>query len=408
MSDQIVLSPNIFNTAKTDYEDTPIFFGQRGGLFDSINKKYPTLWTLYKDLKKNDWDENEFNFSSCNIEFKTCPRSAYEIMLRQLAWQWETDSVAARTVIGVLAPVLTSSEIWAGYAQITSNENVHALTYSEIVRMSFDNPDEVIKQVLAIKEAQDRLQLVSSVFDEAYVANLDYARGVVEYSQELYEKTFMFLVALYIMERLQFMASFAITFAICKAGYFQPIGLAVQKIAKDEYEFHAPYGAGVLTAELATARGQLAFKNNRQRILALLNAVTQGEFDWADYSFSEGRELVGMTSEKVKNWVRFNARAVYYFFGLENESAHELIDYNPLSFMADWINIDNNQASPQEMLGNNYKVNTVNKQTTSKLFAFKRPGTAKPAMEVKTIEVEAKAIEIARPVLTEEQFAMQL
>jgi ribonucleoside-diphosphate reductase beta chain len=395
------LSPKIFNVNKDNYQNTPIFFGQQNGLFDSINKRYPALWTLYKDLKKNDWEENELSFLSCNVEFKTCDHNTSDMMILQLGWQWSTDSVAARSVIGILSHSIASSEIWAGYCQITANENVHALTYSEIVRMSFDNPDEVIKRVLSVKESQNRLQLVTDVFDKTLEMNLDYSRGVLPYSQELYEQNFMFLVALYTMERLQFMASFAITFAICKSGLFQPIGLMVQKIAKDEYEYHAPYGAGVIKAELNTPRGQLAFKNNRAKILALLNAVTQGEFDWADYSFSEGRTLPGMTAEKVKNWVRFNARAVYTFFGLDKESSHELIDYNPLIFMADWINIDNNQQSPQEMANNNYKVNTVNKQTTTKVFAFDRPGNRK-------LEAITAVVEVAPPVLTEEQVVVPL
>lgn len=374
MTEQNILPSNIFNANKNDYEKAVTFFGESNGLLDTINKRYPKLWSLYKSLKKSDWDENEFDYSSCNVEFKTCDRSTYEIMLRQLAWQWETDSVAARSVMSVLSPVISSTEVWTGYCRITDNENVHALTYSEIVRLSFDNPDDVIKEVLSIKEAQHRLKTVATIMNKAYITNHKYALGQVVYSQEVYEDTFMFLVAMYALERLQFMASFAITFAICSAGAFQPIGMAVQKIAKDEYEYHAPFGAELLRIELATARGKLAFQNKRTEIINALNEIMQGELDWADYSFSEGRELTGSNSDKIKKWVGFCAYPVFYLFGLEKESKIELLTSNPLKYMEDWMNIDNNQGSPQETHGNNYKVGVVKKQTTNKTFAFARPG----------------------------------
>ncbi|MFO5520899.1 hypothetical protein ACLBP3_30280, partial [Klebsiella pneumoniae] len=46
----------------------------------------------------------------------------------------------------------------------------------------------------------------------------------------------MFFIALYFLERIQFMASFAVTFAIGRTGAFQQIAAAVKKIAQDEFE----------------------------------------------------------------------------------------------------------------------------------------------------------------------------
>ena len=80
---------NIFNTKKTDYGNVQLFFGQEPGLLDSIHKFYPKLWRLFKKLRKQDWDEEEFDFSLCNVEFKTCPPHVYERMINTLIWQWE-------------------------------------------------------------------------------------------------------------------------------------------------------------------------------------------------------------------------------------------------------------------------------------------------------------------------------
>ncbi len=86
------LPTKIFNTEKTDYETPEIILGSDPGLFDTINKHYPALWKLYKTLKSQDWDENEFDYAPCNVQFKTCDKATYDMMVKTLAWQWEADS----------------------------------------------------------------------------------------------------------------------------------------------------------------------------------------------------------------------------------------------------------------------------------------------------------------------------
>jgi len=110
---QEALPTKIFNTEKSDYTFPEIILGQDLGLFDTINKFYPEIWKLYKTLKNQDWDENEFDYSTCNVQFKTCDRHTYDMMVKTLAWQWEADSVASRSIAAVLAPVCTSSEAWS-------------------------------------------------------------------------------------------------------------------------------------------------------------------------------------------------------------------------------------------------------------------------------------------------------
>ena len=101
----------VFNYDKTDYQKPLLLLGQRPGLFDTVNRHYPEIWKLYKAQKSLDWDENEFDYSSCNADFKSCSRSTYDMMIKTLAWQWEADSVASRAIAPVLAPFITSSEL---------------------------------------------------------------------------------------------------------------------------------------------------------------------------------------------------------------------------------------------------------------------------------------------------------
>ncbi len=354
---EVVLSPTIFNVEKTDYQNTPLFLGQAPGLLDSVNKQYPEIWSLYKEMKKLDWDENEFDYSSCMVDFATCSRENYNLMLRTLAWQWEADSVASRAISVVMGPFISSSELWVCWQRISDNESIHALTYSEIVRGSFQNPKEVLDWVLAEKEPLERLSLVGKVFSDVAKASSQYAQGQIPSCYETYKHPFMFTVALMIMERLQFMASFAITFAFGEMNMFMPACKAIQKIAQDELEIHVELDKAVIRRELQTPWGKRAMEELKPVIFKMITEVTQTEFNWIDYAMKDGGELPGVTVPKLRNWVKFNARDLLVFFDLPVPE-----DYptkNPLAYMNDWLDIGKMQPSPQEENVGMYKVNVM-------------------------------------------------
>lgn len=376
------LPKKIFNNQKNDYHVPEIILGQDPGLLDSINTHYPAAWDLYKKLKKLDWDELEFKFHSCNVEFKTCDKSIYDMMVKTLAWQWEADSVASRSIVGILANVVTDSRIWTGYVRINDNENIHALTYSEIVRNSFDNPNEIVDEIMAVEEAQERMLAVARVMQAAHKASHDYANGYIQNTQELYNTIFMYFVGLYFLERVQFMASFAVTFAIGKAGYFQPISDAVKKIAQDEFEIHAQYGQEVIKALLRTSRGKQAYANCKEQIVDLLWEIIRTECNWVSYLHEDGRQLTGVTPQKLMNWTLFNANAAGTFldvmdaviekYGVEFKETFgydlEFPTKNPLPFMQQYLDIAATQASPQEQDAPDYQVNVLSRVDEQEVF----------------------------------------
>lgn len=356
----------VFNTEKTDYPTPSLLMGQNPGLFDTVNKKFPEIWKLYKAQKSLDWDENEFDYSSCSVEFKTCSRSTYDMMIKTLAWQWEADSVASRAIAPVLAPFITSSELWAAWQRVSDNECVHSATYSEIVRNSFDDPNVILDEVLQVTQALDRLSKIAEVFAKGYETSHKYALGQVGNNQETYNDVFKMIVALLILERIQFMSSFAITFAICDSGLFQPIGKAIQKIAQDELEIHVELDKAVLRHEMKTERGKIAMQQCASDIKQMLDEVIELENNWVEYLFSEGRELVGLNPDVLKKWVLFCAKDVYKFLGVESD--HKFPATNPLKYMDNWLDISKTQPAPQEQDNAQYKVGIMRRDDSN--FAF--------------------------------------
>lgn len=363
------LPMNVFNIDKSDYNKPELFLGQPGGLLDTIYNVYPELFRLFEELKAMDWKHNEFDYSKCIPEFKTCSPSIYRMMIRTLAWQWEGDSAAGRGIADILIPLCTSTETRVGYGRIVDNENLHALTYSEIVRGSFENPAVIHAEIASVRESHGRMAVVGEIFHEARLASLEWQTTGIR-TKKIEQAVLKLIAAMYMLERIQFMASFAVTFGICELGLFEPIGSAVQIIARDEYSNHVPFGEEVFKELMATAWGREAWQVVRPVIISAMVELLRNEMHWVDYLHSDGDELPGVPPQKLKDWTLFNGRHVCIVFDILEEVQAELNlvmpDQLPLNYMRDWIDINEKQSSPQEQDNNQYLNKVVGTENVSK------------------------------------------
>lgn len=357
-----IVSSNIFD-AHRQYKETmgSVFLEAKRGLLDSINKRLPTVWALYKQLKTMDWDENEFPYKDAKAEFIHGNKDASEAMIETLGWQWETDSVASHHLVPLMAPFVSSSEYWVALCRIQDNENVHALTYSEIVRGSFDDPDAVMQKVLDSQEPLRRLKAVIEIMDEALKIGCKINLGEIERESDIARDTAMLLAfAFFILERVQFMPSFAVTFGVAeKYGAYMPIAKAVQKICNDEFNIHVEVGREVIRNELNTKIGLASYERCKPRIAALIQEVVESEMAWTrEYLFRNGRVIPNCTADSLCEFVKFSATDVYNECpGIDNPFGN--VTENPLPYMEDWVEMDKNQAAPQEEKTANYLLGGV-------------------------------------------------
>ena len=374
-----MFSPAVYNQTKTDFARTPIIMGEPRGLVDTIHEQYPEQVKLYEQLRGQDWTEKEFVFEICKVQFKTVDPVIANDMIRTLAWQWKTDSLAASTIAGIMSGVCSDSRVWIGYQRISDNESIHALTYSRIVQQSFDDPEKVYHQFDQDLDANTRLEVVGEVFGRAFEYSHRWALfqhdpkrfPLTEKEQyDAYDAMFMYIVALFGMERCQFMPSFAVTFGICESGVFQPIGDAIQRIAQDELEIHVPYGMRNIQNLLETERGREAYKNNRSLIVDFINETIVREDNWVDLLHQDGHENVGYTSTGLKKFGHFSGTHFARFMDVHNEVNFPLVDENPLPYMAKRVNLAACQFSPQEAPNPGYMVNTQKRDDQGKTFDF--------------------------------------
>jgi ribonucleoside-diphosphate reductase beta chain len=350
---RIVLPSSIFNTEKQDYGSDRLLFGEKRGVFDTSNESHPKIKALHQQLKVQDWDEGELDHTPCVIQFKSCQESEYFSLTDTIAWQWETDTSSANSIVPIMSNFVTNDRLMRAYTRVGMSEWLHAAAYSVIVRTGFENPNAVREDILQRQQAFARLESIAEVFEQARYIGAEYSNGHMKYCNEVYDAAIKFLVANYIMEAVQFVGSFAITFSFGKQGRFGTICDIVQKIAQDEFLTHVPLGEYVLDWEFRTEAGIMAFTRLRTWMIEFLRTIIRRELAWNARQFSNGRELLGLNEELLNRYIFYRATLVAKFLRIPIDECYYQ-DKDPLPWMDDWLDLNKRQISAQEQRGTNY------------------------------------------------------
>lgn len=344
---------NANNTAHLD-DNAPLFMGQALGIHDTLNMRHPFYDELFKLQKSIDWSEDEIDLSQSRLDFEMVDRSISDIMIKNLAFQAELDSAACRATGSLIAPFCTNSELMRCATKIQEIEYLHATTYIEIVRNCLSNPMDFYDEVYKNEKVISRAKKVVSVFDEIEKLGAKVILGHKIEESVIRKSIIKYFAALYALERIEFMASFAATFAIAERGYFLAIAALVQKIATDELQIHVEFDK--YTIKQLKLDWPEEFEQVKKEVVLIIDEVVLSEYEWANYLFQEGRQVVGLTEQLIKRWVEFNAQEVYDDFDIE--LPFERILESPLPWMNQWLDINASQNANQEADANNYQLNS--------------------------------------------------
>lgn len=357
----------VFNKKGTAHVtgDYPLFLGEEPSLYDSVNQPYPYLFDLMEKLKQLDWSQDDVDLAATRMDLLRCDENTRKIMLYNLAYQWELDSIAT-SISALLAPFITNSEYGHLVQRISENECLHSLTYSNIVRQCISDPQEVFNMVYKHQEVLDRAAIVGKVLGELKEIGAKYTLGMVS-SEECKPFVMKGLVAIYALERISFMSSFACTYALAEQEYFVGAARLVQKINMDEM-IHYEAGRYILQDVMLKDEDWLkVFNNNLEEITEIVEGVVSQELSWNKYLFSEGRSLVGINEGLLNECTRYNAQEVFDNLGLQQSFRRTMTD--PLPWIAeDWLDLNKQQNANMESDATNYMVGAVSKDLSEEDF----------------------------------------
>lgn len=324
----------------------PLFLGDSLGYSDTINSPYPILELLFQRQQSFHWNEFEVDLTQDRQDMIDAPKGIVALMRKTVLWQSLTDTVAARSITGVLMDLVTNPTLEHLYNIFAYFESIHARTYLHIIKQTFTNPNDALDEGYADMASMERSKVLIDAFDE--LLNTPHETDPKVVRKSLYRA----LVAMYMLEALNFKASFAITFGIAEAGYFQGIGQNVSLIARDEL-LHAQAGKEILKIEMR--EHPEVFKELEEDIKDIFYTIVGGEKYWTEKLFEEGRHCPGINATRISNYVDFEAAKVAEVLGIPFTGP----EVNPLPYMDEWLDSSAVQVAPQELQLSAYLVNSV-------------------------------------------------
>lgn len=334
----------------------PLFLGEKLGVYDNVHLNHPKIFELYEELKSIDWTHDEIDLTQTKMDLSSVSKGVRDVMLLNLAYQWKADSAIGNSMATLLLPFITNSEYAHAVSRISENENLHSLTYSNIARQCLDDPSELFDLVYKTEDVIGRANSAIEALGVLDKIGCQYKLGMID-KEDVKPHLVKGIVAIFILERISFMNSFAATFALGSQQLFVGAAKYVQKICQDEL-IHFEIGRYVCKDLLKDPEYKEALKQCIPGIEKMLEETLAQELTWNTFLFSEGRSVVGLNKEKLDEWCKYNMQNVYDTLGLQ--LPYERLTKDPLPWFAtDWVDLNSHQNANMEANNTNYQLNSI-------------------------------------------------
>lgn len=340
---------DIFNTKRNYNSDSrSLFLQDKFALIDPINRKHPKVFDLMKLQKSMDWDENEFPYEESKVDFLRAPKSIVSRFIETLAWQWVGDSIAAHSIAPLAHPFVSDDDYWMALLEVNRNECLHALTYGEIEKFAFPGDASLrLREVINNQSAMRRMNVVAMALKKVREIGIRLNQGVITCeSDEAIDGAMLFSCAMFGLERVEFMSSFEVSFAVAEQGWFIPPVFGVQKISLDEWNIHIPLNRYVLMNERTVDRSFKSLQRIRPVVEALWADIAKAELSWNATQRDLKYDVPGLSERRLDDLVYFGINDLYNTVGWDNP--HRIVKDNPSPIMDKWLQANKSQGSPQE------------------------------------------------------------
>lgn len=334
----------------------PLFLGEQRGLYDNVHLNHPRIFKLYAELKSIDWQHDELDLSQVKMDLMSVDPMTRDVMLLNLAYQWRADSAIGNSLSTLLQPFITNSEYAHAISRIAENENLHALTYSNIGRQCLPDPKELFDLVYKTEQVLGRATSAVKALEELDRVGCEYKLGL-KTKDECRPYIFRGVAAIFILERISFMNSFAATFALGSQQLFVAAAKYVQKICQDEM-IHFEIARYALQDMMKDPLFAETIEQEMPNVIKMVQETLDQELVWNKFLFSEGRSVVGLNQLKLDQWTKYNVQNVCDTLGMKLPFERILKDPLPW-FASDWVDLNSHQNANMESANTNYALNTV-------------------------------------------------
>lgn len=360
---------NLFNYNPIDFTKEPLFFGTGRNVArldlaieQEIQKKVDKALGLM-------WFKNDFSYKKDGEDYATMEAALRTFYLKNLKFQTMADSVAARSVAEVFAPITTNPQLETWWFQHAFFEGVvHSPTYSEIIKALPVDAKLEFDGIIVDAHITDRFRSIVTCFEDTVVMNSKRMLQAPDYDEYTHKKSFVkSLYALNLLEAVLFKSSFLTTFAFNENGLMESSAKAVKKINLDEI------GHYQMTNYLIKRHKDLPewapiFAELQDEVIEMYKGARESDYNWIDYLYPEGVtiNLLGLSKEALKQSVDHNINSVMRTVGLPQFLKRTP---NPCIWADKYSKLSSTQVAMKETDSSNYLLGKLNTEVSNEDWA---------------------------------------
>ena len=134
----------------------------------------------------------------------------------------------------------------------------------------------------------------------------------------------------------------------------------MELICRDEVS-HTKLDYAVADILIKDPSWSAAFEEARPEMKLILDDVIRQELEWAEYLFSEGRQVIGLNASLLQDYTLFLARPLYNVFKIPYDFKE--VKTTPLPYMTKHIDPSSIQTAAQELQLKSYNIGAIEDDT---------------------------------------------
>lgn len=333
--------------------DKQMFFGNQLGVQEYITVDYPEFMKLHDLMEDSRWREHDISLHQDADQAKQLSRAQEHIFTSNLQSQVVADSIQGRGPFALL-PYVTDTSLELCIGSWGSFEQLHSKSYTYILRALYTDPQRILKLINKDNPLLPRFQFLIDAYNTFF-------------SNPTKENLVIAVMAIYILESLQFYCSFACTFSFASMGIFEGVGKTMALIARDE-NMHTAIGNNIINNWRLGIDGPEWLALYRCLIplfVEMWDKAVVAEKLFAKYLFQYGTPLLGLNENVLGKYIEYMSNKRMVNVGLPDKYSQTS---DPLPFIQQrYLSSKNRQEAPQEVQLNTYRIGTIDKVSSNDL-----------------------------------------
>ena len=352
----------LYNPNHIDFSTEPLMFGT-GRNISRLDLSIEEWLVKAKDrLLGKLWFPSDFDLSKAAADYLYVAEKLQVLYLKNLKFQTELDSIAARSITELFLPVTTNPQLEAWWIVHSFTELNHSQSYADIIKCLPVNAKLEFDTIMDDINIQARASSLITIFEAMYKYNAKMINNAVDYDVEVHKYHMIkSLFAFVILENMLFDTSFNTTFAFAENNLFDGPAKIVTKINADETSHYSTIIYLVNRFRRDPAYKYI-FETNKSEFQQMFHDAYLADLDWIDYCYpDDDTRLLGMNNAAAKQYSQFNTFNTMSAVGLEPTVTK--CD-NPIKWVSKYKSLENMQVAQKETSGTNYIVGQLKRDMT--------------------------------------------